>query len=311
MALPTIASRRSSLFYTARPGNPSAVLINGTVHTGNVFFVMTGGSDSSGAGDTPDNPFATIDFAIGQCTANQGDAIYVMPGYTQNITGAAGIASDKAGVTIIGLGEGAASPLVSWSATDSTWAISAASTVIRNIRTTSSVNECVSMFNITAADVILDNVPYIDSGAALEAIQFILTSTAADRLKILNSTWKQANAAAAAQLWIKLVATSGVEIINCQAFLDLNDDATSTVLSADTNVRDLYVERLNGKMTGYSSALLSFILGASGATGTINHCNLAADVAAITTINDFPSGYSFEVYASRVVDKNGKLDPVV
>ena len=310
MALPTIVAQRSGLFYSQQRGG-LPVIQDVHTFTGNVFFVMTGGSDTAGAGQHPDSPFATIDFAIGQCTANQGDTILVMPGHTETISGAAGIASDVAGVSIIGLGHGAATPTVTWSATDSTWAISAGSSVIKNIRTTSSVNECVSMFNITAADVKLDKVDYVDPGSTKEAIQFILTTNAADRLQILNSTLRQANAAAAAQLWIALVGPEDVEIGNCTAFLKLKDDATSSVINADTNVRQLYVHHLNGLMTGFSSGLLSFILGASGATGTINHCNLAADVSAITTINAFPSGYSFEVYASIVVDRNGKLDPVI
>ncbi len=311
MALPTLVAQRSPLSFAKQRGAIAAVIQDTSVFTGNVFFVMTGGTDTAGFGQHPDAPFATIDFAIGQCTANQGDAIFAMPGHTETISAAAGIACDVAGISIIGLGHGAARPKVTFSATGSTWTITAASVRIKNIVVTSSVNELVKMFDTSAPDFTLDGVDYLDPGAALETIQFLLTTNACDRGRVINCNHRQANAAAAAQLWIQLVGPQDFEIENCRFFLDLNDDATSTVISADTSVRQLYVNKVNGLMTGYSSNLLSFILGASGATGTINHCNLAADVAAITTINDFPSGYSFEVYASRVVDKNGKLDPVI
>lgn len=310
MALPVITAQRSGLFVASRRGG-LPVIQDTHVYTGNVFFVMTGGTDTAGFGVTPDAPFATIDFAIGQCQANQNDTIFVMPGHTETISAAAGIACDVAGIQIIGLGHGANRPLVTWSATGSTWTITAASVRIKNILTTSSVNELVKMFDTSAPDFELDAVDYLDPGAALETIQFLLTTNACDRARVINCNHRQANAAASAQKWISLVGPQDFEIENCRFFLDLNDDATSTVIAADGNVRQLYVNKVNGLMTGYTSNLLSFILGASGATGTINNCRLAADVAAITTINDYPSGYSFEVYASRVIDRNGKLDPVI
>src|SRR5262249_56892301 len=48
----------------------------------NVFFVNStsaNAGDSSGKGQTPDAPFATIDYAIGQCDADKGDLIVVLP----------------------------------------------------------------------------------------------------------------------------------------------------------------------------------------------------------------------------------------
>ena len=85
-ALPTITADRSALSFAKQRGAYASVVQDHRVHTGNVFFVMTGGTDSAGYGLHPDRPFATVDFAIGQCTANQGDVIYVMPGYTETIT---------------------------------------------------------------------------------------------------------------------------------------------------------------------------------------------------------------------------------
>ena len=77
--------------------------------TGNIYFVdscsSTGGT-SAGYGSTPDAPFTTIDSAINQTTANNGDIIYVMAGHSETLTGASAITCDVAGVTIIGLGRG-------------------------------------------------------------------------------------------------------------------------------------------------------------------------------------------------------------
>jgi len=81
--------------------------------TGNIFFVDSGsstGGTSAGYGSNPDAPFTTIDSAINQTTANNGDVIYVMAGHSETLTGASAITCDVAGVTIIGLGRGTARP---------------------------------------------------------------------------------------------------------------------------------------------------------------------------------------------------------
>lgn len=80
-----------------------------TPTTGRVFFVDSTSSakgDDTSHGNTPQAPFATLDFAIGQCTANRGDRIYVLPGHIETITSAAGINCDVAGVQIFGIGQG-------------------------------------------------------------------------------------------------------------------------------------------------------------------------------------------------------------
>lgn len=74
---------------------------------GDVYFVDSGateGSDTPSAGKTKTTAFATLDYAIGQCTASNGDFIYVLPGHSETITGAGGITCDVAGVSIVGIG---------------------------------------------------------------------------------------------------------------------------------------------------------------------------------------------------------------
>src|SRR5262245_23346085 len=77
--------------------------------TGKVFFVDSNTGSNGYTGLSIQDPVATIDFAIGLCTANKGDTIYVMPGHAETI-GNGTIACDVAGVTFIGLGDGAAKP---------------------------------------------------------------------------------------------------------------------------------------------------------------------------------------------------------
>lgn len=105
---------KSSLYSEKQPGGV-LIISDVTYHTGDIWFVSstnTNASDAAGYGKSPDAPFATIDFAIGQCTANQGDRIYVLPGHAETITGT-DITVDVAGISIIGLGKGSLMPRIS------------------------------------------------------------------------------------------------------------------------------------------------------------------------------------------------------
>ena len=87
-----------------------------SLSTGDRFFVgstVTASSDATTHGASPDRPFATLDYAIGQATASQGDIIYVMPGHAETVVAAAGLDFDVAGIKVVGLGWGATRPIVS------------------------------------------------------------------------------------------------------------------------------------------------------------------------------------------------------
>src|SRR3990172_3618867 len=87
------------------------VLGGGTiVTTGKIWFVdsVTGGNGNSGK--DPQHALATIDYAVGLCTANKGDYIIVMPGHNEAIISATSLVSDVEGVAIQGLGVGRSRP---------------------------------------------------------------------------------------------------------------------------------------------------------------------------------------------------------
>ena len=291
------------------PGGPNLIK---SATAPRVFFVdSNGGGSTTSGGKTPESAFTTIDSAIGACTASRGDIIYVLAGHAETISAAAGIAADVAGISIIGCGNGINRPVLTLSATDSTIAVSAANITFKNIVIKSSVNELVKVFNITAAYCTLDAVDYIDNGAAKETIQFILTTNAADYLTVQNCYHVQLTAAASTMRWIYLVGTEGARILNNTFILKLADNATDAVISADGNSRLTEIGGNKMHVTGYTAALVSAVIGASGATGIHYDGRYYADAAAVTTINDTPSMASFEVYCSNDLDKNGILDPVV
>ena len=85
--------------------------------TSSVWFVDSGHANTLDANDgehgcTPTLPLATIDYAIGLCTAGNQDVIIVAPGHAETLATAAAITCDVDDVTIVGLGTGDNKPTI-------------------------------------------------------------------------------------------------------------------------------------------------------------------------------------------------------
>lgn len=123
--------------------------VSGDFTTGNVFFVHSGTGSNSNHGKEKTAPFATVDYAVGQCTANNGDIIYVMPGHAETTTA---IAVDVAGVSILGLGRGRARPTLTASTTASDLVdVTVANVTIQNIRLVGAASGCTGLIHLAAA----------------------------------------------------------------------------------------------------------------------------------------------------------------
>lgn len=124
------------------------------ITTGNYWFVDSNtGVDSVGAGQNPDNPFKTLNFAISRATANKGDRILLMPGHAETIedkgtesgTTTDELTVDTAGVRITGLGYGTNRPTFTLgTASDATVNILAPNTILENIRIIGALADVIS-----------------------------------------------------------------------------------------------------------------------------------------------------------------------
>jgi hypothetical protein len=207
--------------------------------TGNVYFVSSTSAncrDDPSHGTRYDNPFATLDYAVGRCTANQGDTIVVLPGNVETVAAASGLAIDVAGLTIIGLGSGSNRPRVNiGTATSATVAISAANTTIRNVLFVTTLDAVVTAIIISAADCKLFDIETRDTSAT-QCVDFISTTAAADRLLI--SGWvHRGDAAAGADTAITVVGGDGAVIENFDLYGNFAVAAIENVTTALTNGR--------------------------------------------------------------------------
>lgn len=122
-------------------------------HGGSVYFVD---STHASKADDPANgtetaPFATLDYAIGRCTASEGDVIYVKPGHAETITAA--VTLDVAGVAIVGLGRGRNRPTFTGSGAIDVFNVTAANCHLENLRILGASASVTALVNIAAADL--------------------------------------------------------------------------------------------------------------------------------------------------------------
>jgi hypothetical protein len=185
-------------------GFMNGVLIQGVpvqmMHPGKVFWVngssvLADGSKSGSDGNkgTYREPFATIDYAIGKCTASRGDIIMVMPGHSETVTSDGGIDLDVAGVAIVGLGTGTLRPkIVLDTAAAAAVQVAAANCTMHNIVLEASFADITNAIDVTATNFHADKLHFQEEGANLNFIDYIVASSTtdntADGLKITECT---------------------------------------------------------------------------------------------------------------------------
>lgn len=177
----------------------------------NVFFVHSSGRNALGRG-VYDSPFATIDYAIGQCEANKGDVIFVLPGHTETLSTAGAITADIAGVSILGLGRGSARPTLTLSAAAATIALSAANVRFSNfIVAPTGIDSVDTPVVVTGANVLIDNCQFDMSTASMQADTCITLSTGATNATVRDCKFTSLDAGAASAI-ASAVALAGVTI---------------------------------------------------------------------------------------------------
>ena len=162
-----------------------------------------GGSD--GNNGTFNAPFATLDYAIGRCTAGRGDIIMVRPGHTETISSATALALDVAGVAVIGLGTGTARPTFTLdTANTATIAVSAANVTLYNLLFVGNFLSIATVFTLTtAANFNVDSCEFRDTSSILGFLTIVTTSStanAADGLTMVNNLVTSASTSATAMV---------------------------------------------------------------------------------------------------------------
>lgn len=282
--------------------------------TGKYYFVdsVTGSNGNSGL--KPERAFATVDYAIGRCTADKNDVIVLMPGHVETVT-ATSIALDVAGVRVIGLGQGRLRPTFTYTATGSTITVSADDCSWENTVHVGNVDNCVTAFTVGAAkDFTLKDNEFVDNSNALHFLSIVTVGTtdnAADGLRVLNNRWWGLALAPAAFLSI----TGDLDrLLVADNFADMavtDDEGHFITLTADT-IRRAQILRNQLVCTGSAGAAVGIFLtgSATDCTGVVAYNLVSSADTTAELIATAGTGLDyFENYYTGTADASGKVWP--
>jgi len=291
------------------------------LYGGDVYWVSSdsGSADSTGQKGDFDMPFATIDYAIGRCKANNGDQIFVKPRHSETVTGVAGIALDVAGVTITGFGRGASKPTILMDgAATVTAAVTAANVVVKGLRFSAGHADVASCFVVTAADFMLEDVDFIDNAANENWLSPVDTTgaaaEAASGLSITDCTWTSVDAGCLG--FVKIVEDiSRITVERCVLNVDLATNVRILLVTAAKDQRgqlliDNFISSANGN--GVTSISDNATTTANSGFVVRNRCK---HLDTTTTHLLFPAGgigaCTHDNQSTSVVTLQGFLLPVV
>lgn len=240
---------------------------------GRIFFV--GLSTSSWIGDLtqimgPDDDgttrvFTSLASAVSACEAGRGDVIVMLPNSTATCTAAGTITMSKAGVTLVGLGEGNARPTISFTtAAAASFNITAANVTVDNvIFDMTGVDAVTAGINVSAAGVTIRNCRIINASASAQATLCVLTTAAANNFSFIGNTVTGTTDAGTAAA-VRIVGGDGIVIKD-----NFFSGAYTTTLGAIDNVTTATTNcRVEGNkinnLTASSAKAMVFVAASTG-----------------------------------------------
>lgn len=276
---------------------------------GNVYHVDSGHANASDSneGTDPNRPLATLDAAVGKCTANNGDVILVSEGHAENLAADSAVDIDVAGVTVIGLGSGAARPTFTCTAVAGDFKLAAASVVIQNLLFLNDVDQSTGLLEVSAADCqILDCEIREKDSSAKQANVYLITTAAADRLLLDGLKVNQAGADAGPVSAIDLVGADDCEIRNSRFY---GNFSTSIIDCKTTASLRLWIHDCEFWQENAADVCIKdTVTGSSGQIGPELRMMLQDNAANITEAITGATFHVFDpVYVCNLVNEKGML----
>ena len=258
-----------------------------------------GGSDSNDG--TYLRPFGTIDGAIGKCTANRGDVIYVMPGHVETLTAASDVDFDVAGVRCVGLGRGSKMARFDYTNAAGNVTVDADDVAIINMNFHANVTSITIGLSVLAGatdSLVQDCLFDVETTTTDEFTIGINYGVGCDGFKVIDTKMDMGLGGAATG--IKLVgATAGGDIKGCTIVGDYSQANIAGITTAST---EIYVDNcilLQGGPGGVGAVEVMEML--TGTTGVVRRCHSLANVATIAAHHVADTMAFFENYATEDV----------
>lgn len=291
--------------------------------SGDVYWVGTTSAarnidaqDVPSHGDHPNKPFASIDYAIGKCTADNDDIVVVLAGHTETISGATDWVMDVAGVSVVGMGRGAARPTITFdTGTDAAVMVTAANCSVENMIFTANYADIVTGIDVDAVDFMAKGISFYETATNMNFLNCVVTDDtdfAANGMTIIDCERIAVDAASLAFVSI-LGDINNMKIIN-----NFDNQASATdighfiTLSSKTALGAQIIGNtccVWGNTAG--DVVGQFMTGsATDCTGVVSD-NRMGSLATTSELFDTATldFWHFENYYCGTIAKNGKLWP--
>lgn len=261
----------------------------GEVITGDVYFLdanATNTNDDPGNGKDPRKPFSTLDYALSKMTTNNDDALYIMAGHSETLSGAGGFTQDISGCKIIGLGIYDRRPAFTMD-TLASGVLTAANYKLENLVFIAGVADMNPAFLITGKGAHLKNLSFEESGTDLNYIDVIHVSAAdndADGLVIEGCNFDMNNDAAAVTAIDLLKDTRDIKIVGNKIQGDFDASPYAAIYSANTEHHmncEIGWNQIHNQHDGNGAICIS--VGSTTSTGFIHNNYASGNEAASST----------------------------
>ncbi|KKN54807.1 hypothetical protein LCGC14_0588610 [marine sediment metagenome] len=289
-------------------------------YNSNVFFVDSGHTNALDAADESEHgsgwelPFATLNYAISRCTADQNDVILLAPGHAETLSTTATasgttiteVGVDKAGVSILGLGTASLRPTFTLSAVAGQIAVLAANVTIENILMVSDIEDLTDMVTLDASSdgATLKNCEFRDGGASKEVIAMVDIATTVDDVAIEGCRFFSTDTNSAGLAAIRFVGTGARAVIkDCFMRGDFNTAAieASAGQLTDVLIKDNDINNIDAA-AGLAVNLKSDATGAVVRNLVFGGLDTSAPIVAAACM-------ACENYATTIETESGNLCP--
>ncbi len=190
---------------------------------GNIFYVDSVAGANTNDGLRKDRAFGTIEYAHNQCTANNGDIIFCLPGHDETVTTAGALSVDTAGVTVVFLGEGQDRAKITFSGVvGADMDIDAASITFIRPRFVAGLDALTGPIDVNSTDFTIVDGLYEDA-VGIDTTDCIVATSGATRLKIHGFKYQRGDEAGTQkESLIQLNGVDHVELFNIHIHGDFN-----------------------------------------------------------------------------------------
>lgn len=280
-------------------------------HPGRVFWVgnasaaMLEGHRTASDGNkgTFDAPFSTLDYAIGRCQAGRGDIIFVKPGHAENLSAAAAIVSDVAGVAVVGLGTGSLRAKFSWTAAAADWDITANNNTFVNLEFQANFADVTSGIDVSGVTGLsFVGCYFTEAGTDLNWVDVMDFATGATDITIENCKFIASDAAN--DSFITGVDFNGLYIKDSYFAMNTAQSSVVGLIETSGNATNVWINNCAFR-SNIDGALWVDFNGAAN-SGLITNCNVSSiDTAGGQNTLDFTGGHAFNCRVAGEADAWG------